>query len=44
MNYIKFEKNYGRMTELAKNLSQAPGAGLYLDVYHDSPSSEITLL
>jgi hypothetical protein len=29
---------------IAKNLCQAPGTGLYLDVHKDSPSREITLL
>jgi hypothetical protein len=29
---------------ITENLSQAPWTGLYLDVHHDCPSREITLL
>jgi hypothetical protein len=37
-------KFFWQNDRIAENLSQAPGTGLYLNVHHDSPSSEITLL
>jgi hypothetical protein len=42
--YSKKMKKMMFKATVAKNLCQALGTGLYLDVQNDSPSREITLL